>query len=304
MKCPYCSGTNTIKKGTRNGTQRYKCRDCKDRGHAYWFFKDIDHVASKGKAPKILVMDIETLPLIAYSWDIWNTNISPNHIIKDICMVSWSAKWLYDGEIMSDILTSQEAINRDTSRIAKSVWKLFDEADFAVAYNGLGFDFKHLNTEWISAGLPPPSFYRPIDPFPVVKNYFKFTSNKMDYISKKLGLRRKLSTDMSFWVDCSNGKKEGLDKMVEYNRHDIVVLEDVYLKFRPWIINHPNIGLYHDSNEARCKFCGSTNFEELKGKFYYTNASKFKTIRCNDCTGISRYPSSELTTFERKKLMK
>jgi len=304
MNCPYCNGSNTIKKGTRNGTQRYKCRDCKDKGMQYWFFKEINHIEHKGKAPKILVIDIETLPTIAYTWAIWDVNIPPVNIIQDTCILSWSAKWLYDSNIMSDILTSDEAIDRNPDRLVTNIWDLFDEADFAVAYNGLGFDFKHLNTAWITAELSPPSLYRKIDPFPIVKKTFNFTSYKMDYITKKLGLQRKLPTDMSFWIGCSNGEKEALNKMLEYNKHDIIVLEELYLKFRPWMENHPNIGAYHDSNDAVCKYCGSTNITDLKDKFYYTNASKFQTARCNDCTGITRYPKSVLTKEKRKSLMK
>src|SRR5688500_19264039 len=45
-------------------------------------------------APKVLIFDIETAPIEAYVWDIWNQNVSLEQIKEDWAVLSWSAKWL------------------------------------------------------------------------------------------------------------------------------------------------------------------------------------------------------------------
>ncbi len=44
-------------------------------------------------------------------------------------------------------------------------------------------------------------------------------------------------------------------------KQDVNLLEKIYLKFRPWIKNHPNIGIYIDNKSPVCTNCGSKNVE-------------------------------------------
>ena len=61
----------------------------------------------------VVIFDIETLPLKAYAWSTWKTNISPNQLIDDWVMLSWAAKDFFGDEVRSDVLTPKEAKNRD-----------------------------------------------------------------------------------------------------------------------------------------------------------------------------------------------
>ena len=83
------------------------------------------------------------------------------------------------------------------------------------------------------------------------------------------------------------GDKEALNYMLKYNKKDVTILEEIYLKLRPWIKNHPNMGNLAGDKEA-CASCGSSNISLIKGKYYYTNVSKYPLYRCKDCGAISR----------------
>ena len=72
-------------------------------------------------------------------------------------MLSWSAKWQFEDEIMNDVVTPEEALNEDDERIAKSIWKLIDEADIVISHNGKNFDHKMLNMRWLINGIVPPT---------------------------------------------------------------------------------------------------------------------------------------------------
>ena len=105
--------------------------------------------AFDAKLPKILFLDIETTPIAVWVWSIGKQYVYPQNIIKDNnnkaidwYVLSWSAKWLYDDKILSDVLTPKEAKERNDKRIIKSVWKLLNEADIAsqiiIQENGFG----------------------------------------------------------------------------------------------------------------------------------------------------------------------
>ena len=68
--------------------------------------------------------------------------------------------------------------------------------------------------------------------------------------------------------------------MLDYNIHDVKGLEDLYLKIRPYIKNHPNLGVMLD--EDVCPNCGSPNLEETNSE-YFTSANRFPVFRCSDC---------------------
>ena len=140
------------------------------------------------KNPKILIFDIETAPLKSYVWRLWKQNVNPlnGQLQSEWFMLTWSAKWLFDSEIMSDSLTKEEVLNEDDSRITKSMYQLFDEASIVIAHNAQNFDVPMLNTRFLRNGLKPPSPYRIIDTLKEAKKIFSFASNKLDYLGQLL----------------------------------------------------------------------------------------------------------------------
>lgn len=241
--------------------------------------------------PKILVFDIETAPLKSYTWGIWNQNIGLNQLIDDWFMLTWAAKWLFSDTVMSDKLTSKEAIEEDDKRITKNLWKLIDEADIVIAHNGDKFDIKKINTRFLKHRLGLPSSYQSIDTLKIARKTFSFTSNKLDALATFLGFEGKMSTGgFDLWKRCMEGDKEAFLIMEEYNKQDVVVLENVYLELRPYAKSHPNIGLYVGDGIERCPCCGSD--QVTPNSEYYSNTSVYVEYLCNSCGSRSRTKKS------------
>ena len=253
--------------------------------------------------PKILIFDIETCFLKGAIWRLWKQNIAISQLFDsgNYFMLTWSAKWLGSKQIMNDRLTSQEAITQNDKRITESMWKLFDEADIVIAHYGDGFDIPMLNNRFIMHDLIPPSFYKSIDTKKVASRYFKFPSNKLDYLAKQFGVGKKLKTDFELWDLCSQGNEEALKKMSEYNDVDVIVLEKVYLKLRPYIKSHPNLNIYTSPEVPSCSTCGSINLKEEKE--YYTNSNKYETFRCVNCGAISRKTKGNYPKDKKEHLL-
>jgi hypothetical protein len=254
------------------------------------------------RLPKVLCFDIETSPLKAFVFQksVWKANVTDEQVISEWFGLCWSAKWLFDDTIMSDRLTGKEALNEDDKRITKSLWKLLDECDIAIAHNGDSFDIPNMNTRFIVNGLLPPSPYQTIDTKTVAKKQFGFTHNSLDGLSKIFGLGEKKKTDFDLWVACTEGDEKALGYMEEYNKEDVKLLEELYLKLRPWIKGHPNLGLFVESDGAVCPNCGSEDIE-WTGKFYYTQTGKYDTYRCS-CGAYGRSRNNSYNKESRKSL--
>lgn len=231
--------------------------------------------------PAVLVFDIETLPILTYTWGAYQQDLQIDSVVKDWAVLAWSAKWLGDDKIISDVLSSKEAVARNDKRLVKDFWKLLDRADVIIGHNSKAFDIKKLNTRFMSNGLTPPSSYKHIDTFIAAKSAFGMTFNKQDYIAKYLGIHRKLHTDFQLWVDCDNGKKKALKQMRDYNENDVLMLEEIYLRIRPWISQHPNLATI-----AQVDACPSCLGNYHKSGIYYANKKKYNEYRCSNCGAI------------------
>lgn len=201
------------------------------------------------KEARVLVLDIETSLMIFSAWRTGEQYLTDTNIINDWFMMSWAAKWLGEKETYSDVLTPKEAKNKNDRRIAKSMWELLNEADVVITHNGDGFDLKKLNTRFIYHRLGLPRPYKSVDTLKLARKMFSFSSNKLDYICKFLGLEAKSKHNgYETWLECLKGNKEALEMLVEYNRNDVVILEALYHQLKEGLVNPPKFkyGYKHD----------------------------------------------------------
>jgi len=258
--------------------------------------------ATRMRAPKPLVLDIETAPMIAFIWSRKiNGWIPSSAIIEPWWVITWSAKWLMTDETFHGLVTPEEALARDDSRILKEIWALMDEADVIIWHNGNSFDRRRLNTRFIKHGMIPTSPYNLIDTLHAAKKDFDFPGNDQDFLAKYLDLPRKKKTDFSLWVRCLEGDKKALKEMSAYCDRDIGGLEELYFALRPWMKSHPNMALFGElDGKKACHRCGNT---ELEWAFEYaTPMNIYDAARCNKCNGFTRSSKTALTKEERKTL--
>lgn len=271
------------------GANRFICHDC-----GKWFnqYNVPDEKYRQERptkivtAPKVLLFDIENAPNIGSVWRVWQQNIHPVQLLSDWYMLSWGAKWLNDSKIMGDVVTPKESINEDDKRIAKSLHSLVSEADIIIAHN-TNFDIPIMNTRFLMNDLMRPSPYQQICTLQTVRKQFNFAHNKLDFLADRLGVpHKKLETSHQLWLDCRNGNQKALNDMLTYNKMDVTVLEEVYLKIRGWVKNHPNFNLYVDSPDGSCSTCLSQDL--VKNGFYATTVNKYEAFQCQECGAFSR----------------
>jgi len=252
--------------------------------------------------PKILILDIETSPIVAHVWGLWDQTVSLNQIKNDWHVLSWSAKWLNSKEIMYQDQRKAKNIE-DDKQLLKGIWKLLDEADIIVTQNGKAFDQKRLNARFILNGMKPPSSYKHIDTKQLASRHFGFTSNKLEYLTDKLctkhkKLKSKKFSGFELWRQCLSGNIEAWDEMERYNKRDVLSLEELYKKLIPWD-NSINMAIYNDDVIDICS-CGSKTFK--KNGFSYTSIGKFQRYSCSDCGAESRATKNEFSKQKKESL--
>ena len=163
---------------------------------------------------KVLTLDIETTPHDAYTWGLWQQNIGL-HMLKDPTrMMAWAAKW--EGEDVVRYASEGSFSRRD---MILEIYDLVNEADAIVHYNGIAFDMKHLHREFVEQELPPPLKYKNIDLLRVVKQMFKFPSNKLEYVAKVLLGESKMETEgFNLWCRCLDFRGPGVHAALRFGR--------------------------------------------------------------------------------------
>lgn len=253
----------------------------------------------KPKSPdgkmRVLMLDIETIPDKGYFWGIWQQNIGISQISDDGGLVCFAAKWYGQDEI-----EFYSQWGDGDLRMVLEAWRLLDEADVVVHFYGSRFDIPHLNTAFLKAGFPPPSPFKQIDLKMAVGKQFKFTSNKLQFVSHVLGLEGKEEHEgFPLWDKIMNEvRRDGTrpysievqtdaeKRMQVYNERDVFLLDEVYEALLPWIPNHPHRHLYEVGRG--CPTCGADADYLVNAGFYTTKLSKFDQYRCTICDSYFR----------------
>lgn len=242
--------------------------------------------------PKILCLDIETSPHVAAVWGLWQQNVSLSQLRECTRVICWAAKWYGKNgvEFRSDHHDGHEA------QIAR-MHELLSECDIATGWNHKSFDLKHLNREFVLAGLPPPDPYVTLDLMLEVRKHFRFASNKLDHVSKQLGIGQKVSAGgQGLWDACIlRDDPAAWAKMRRYNIQDTRLTEKVMVAIQPWL-KMPNVALMTGREGLACTSCGSTKV--TKRGFAITSSGAYQRYVCKKCKkfsrGIQRLATTEL----------
>lgn len=223
--------------------------------------------------PRILVLDIETKPALAYVWKMWDVNISPEMLVSPGGTICIGAKWIGKKEkiFLSDWTNGHKGM-------LEGIHKLLSEADAVVTYNGDKFDLPKINGEFILNGLKPVALVTSIDLIKTVRK-FGFDMNRLGFVGPLLGLGDKVKHEgFRLWSLVMADDPKAQLRMQRYCLQDVVLTEALYKKVRPFIRNHPHMGL------TKSKACGACGSHHVQSRGYRrTKAFKVQRLQCQTC---------------------
>lgn len=228
---------------------------------------------------KILALDIETAPALSYHWGMFNQNIGLVQMVKPPHMMCFAARWVDEAQT---VFYSEHTHGRE--EMVQAAWKLLDEADVLMTYNGAKFDLPHLQREFLEMGLTPPAPVQQLDLYKTIKKQFAFISKKLDHVAQRLDVGAKVSHEgFGLWLACMDGDDDAWRRMETYNRQDVDLLIDLYAELRPWIPNHPSYAAL--AGDDICPSCGADGDVLKREGFALTGQGKFQRFRCDAGNG-------------------
>ena len=242
------------------------------------------------REPRVLFWDIETTPLLGYTWGLWQQNVI--RVDEEWWMLCFSYAWGEDGAVevvaQPDYKRSYKRNRKDDRKVVEALWKLLDEADVVVGHNVRAFDIKKANARFMVHGLPAPSPYQVVDTLAVLRNKAKLSSNRLDSAGEQLGLGRKTGhSGFDTWLGCMSGADWAWDEMTKYAAQDTVLLQDLYkyLLYNGWITNHPNMANITGRLES-CPNCGCEHLH--KRGLAHTKTAVYERYQCTSCETYHR----------------
>jgi hypothetical protein len=158
------------------------------------------------------------------------------------------------------------------------VHRLISEADAVCTYNGASFDMPKLMGNFLLEAMPPPPPPTQIDIYKAVRK-MGFICNKLDYVAPLLGLGGKVKHDgLEMWLSVMDGCPKAQRKMAKYCAGDVRLLKDVYERVKPYVFDHPHMGM---TPAMACGTCGSHRTQSRGVR--RTKASFITRIQCQAC---------------------
>lgn len=224
--------------------------------------------------PKILLLDIETAPGIAYVWSLHDEHIPLERLIEPSRILCWAAKWAGEDEVLY-------ADERDgKKKMIKGIHALLSKCDAVVTYNGERFDLQKLQGAFIEYDIPPPPPFASIDLWKTVKN-FGYISSKLAFVGPHLEIGKKVEHEgFALWRACMAGDKDAWKRMREYNERDVTLLEELYDVVKPYIRNHPFMGVGR-GELFECPACTSARYQHRGNR--RTRSFIIQRLQCLDC---------------------
>lgn len=257
---------------------------------------------SKHRELKTLVFDIERTPgqatvthrgltVTGSFWDMGSWKYTIGRRINPAEVTAWPQTLCVDATWLGSKEHIFTAAWDDRDEMARTVRTLLDEADIVVGYNSKAFDEKHVASDMIESGLAPPSPYRSIDLYSVVRQRFGFESKKLGSVLDRLSMPSKNDVyDPTLAWATLDGDVKAQKRMQRYCRGDVEVTAALYWRLLPWIKTHPHVAPNRGLDHTTCPRCSSQDVK--RDGTWSAGVHRYLAYRCNTCTGYFR------TTFE------
>lgn len=230
-----------------------------------------------------LIFDIEVSPNIGFFWNVGNKiSVGYDNIIEERKIICICYKW----EGKKTIYSLRWDKNKCDKKMIAEFIKIASKADELCGHNGDRFDIVWIRTRALMHGLNFTTNIVSVDTLKEARKSFRFNSNRLDYIGKILVSDKKDSTDFGMWRDIvlTNNKRQ-LDKMVKYCKKDVLLLEKVLQKLKPFIKPKSSIAL----TKKECPECGSESFYSV-GVRRTAAGTAYVRGNCGDCGKYYKIP--------------
>ncbi len=252
---------------------------------------------------KIMVYDIETSRAEATVWWTGKQYINHKQLRTEPKIISVAWKWIGEDEVQS--------LTWDNDHCDKKMLQLFlkeyNNASMVIGQNNNSFDNKWINTRAAKHKLRVDRYVKSFDIYRMAKRYFRIPSFSMAYMAKYFGLTLKQSHEGIYMWDMieygtPSEQKEYLQKMVDYNKGDIVTTEELYMTLKPYFGSVTNNAVKQGLPKWACPVSGSTDIKLLKTIFTEQGTVQ-RILFCNESQHQYKVSNKSYMDFLQRRMI-
>jgi uncharacterized protein YprB with RNaseH-like and TPR domain len=191
--------------------------------------------------PKILFFDIESAGVNALKSDLG-------------FVIVFGYKWGHEKKVHTIVSDKQDLKQFSDKKLLIKASKLFEEADILVGHFASIFDRRFIQGRLLINFLPPIPPVKMRDTCLIARSVANFSSNRLKHLGKILNLtNRKLENNWpTAWFKVMQGDLKYLRGLAKYCEGDVLALEELYMRLRPFDNPHPRI----IQDRSKCGVCG------------------------------------------------
>ena len=236
------------------------------RGLSYFINNTLyPNTTNKTETPKILIYDIETSLCEFTAFWTGKQFVGHKQLRNEPRIITVAWKWYGENKVYD--LEWDE--NQDDRTLMEKFLKVYNDADVVIGFNNKNFDDRFVNARALKHNLFVNTHLRSFDIMKQAKRLFRLPSYAMNYIAAYTGVATKYNhSGIEMWEKIQYGEAEearkALDEMIHYNRQDITVTEEVYVRLRKYMGVATHLGVLQGEEKWTCPNCGSKNVELFK----------------------------------------
>lgn len=160
---------------------------------------------------------------------------------------------------------------------------VFTSADWHATWYGTRFDLPVVHARMIANGLGPLPSIPHVDLWVTARYQFRTGGgNRLAKWQDFLGIEdEKTPVKPSVWIKARYGHGPSLEYIYEHCRKDVEVLEEVFMKLRPWVKTEPARHLFDPSVSGSCLSCGSPHL--IAQGWRVSRTRRYRRFQCRDC---------------------
>lgn len=219
---------------------------------------------------KILSFDIESAGVNALKSDLG-------------FIICFGYKWLHEKDAHVLLVDPEDLQNFDDSKLLVEASKFMSEADILVGHFASVFDRRFIQGRLLINNLPPIPDVKLRDTCLIARSVANFSSNRLKHLAHILKLKAQKMPNgwPEAWFKVMQGDYRELQRLGRYCKGDVLAVEELYLKLRPFDNPHPRIV----EDRTKCPVCSGD--VEYRGTAW-VGVNRYRRFVCKKCRKWSR----------------
>lgn len=175
----------------------------------------------------------------------------------------------------------------DDRKLVAHFAEVYEQCDYHTGWYSERFDLPMIRSKMVEYGMKPLPPKPQLDLWKWARKNGKLHSNRLAAWQEFLKTpNAKTPIDFLAWRHAALGNKSAMKDVIHHCHCDVLALEDIFKRIRPWLDNEPNRGMFTGEHD-NCPTCGADALQR-RG----VQVTALRTFQRYQCLGCGRWTRS------------